>query len=70
MELSNKARAVLAHVVVDPDAWLAHVVEYFGEELAAMHLEAKIERHRASYEAAKLDAKYLTRAQQEAHGRL
>ncbi len=50
--MTDQQRAVLAHVVVDPDAWLAHAVERFGEVRAAQMLEAKANRWQADYEAA------------------
>lgn len=58
-------RAVLAHVVIEPEAWLAHAAAVFGEERAAKMLAAKVARHLAEYEAASAEPAYLTRAERE-----
>lgn len=64
MELSTENREVLAHVVVDPDAWLDHVVTTFGEEKAKEMLLAKVERWKPEYIADKerLGSEYKNRA--------
>lgn len=51
--LSDYQRAVLADIVVDPDAWCAHVLAEFGLEAATAHLEAKVARAVPAYEAAR-----------------
>lgn len=61
--MTDDQRAVLAHVVVDPDAWYAHAVKHFGADLAQKHLAAKVARWRPHYEGAKQQAGYKTRAQ-------
>lgn len=63
--LSDYQRTVLADIVVDPDAWVAHVLDEFGLEAAVSHLEAKITRAAPVYEAARrtLGAAYRTRAE-------
>lgn len=66
MEMTADQRAVMAHVVMDPDAWLAHAVATFGEEKAAQFLDEKVERHRDAYEAAAAQPGYQTRAEREA----
>lgn len=66
--LTEKHLAVLAHVVLDPDAWYAHAVETLGEEKGLGALEAKVARWKVQYEAAKAKegANYKTRAEREA----
>lgn len=67
LNLSDENRAVLAHIVLDPDAWLAHAAETFGAEVAAEHLAAKVARWTKDYESAKaeLGGEYKTRAERE-----
>ena len=65
--LTSDERAVLAHIVTDPDAWWSHAndVDKIDAEAA---LVAKIDRWRGDYEAA-TEAKgnaYQTRAQRDA----
>ncbi len=64
--MTNEQRAVLAHVVIDPDAWLAHAVATFGEEKAAEMLAEKVERWQPDYDAAVALPGYKTRAEREA----
>lgn len=59
-------RAVLSHVVVDPDAWYAHAVETFGKECADRCLLAKVARWRSEYERESASPDYKTRAEREA----
>ena len=66
MELTAKQWAVLAHVVVDPQAWIDHSVKTFGEETALKHLEIKVEEYRAAYESAVNLPDYKTRAERDA----
>lgn len=66
MILTPLQRAVLAHVVVDPDKWLEHAVEHFGVEGAQAFLEAKVARWQSEYESAVKDTAYLTRAEKDA----
>lgn len=66
MQLTNEERAILAHVVVDVDAWVAHALSSFGQEAGEVAVRAKIESHRAAYLAAKDLPGYQTRAEQEA----
>ncbi|HXI15691.1 MAG TPA: hypothetical protein VNM48_04910 [Chloroflexota bacterium] len=60
MELSIEDRAVLAHVVPDPNAWVAHAIATVGEDAVS----EKIDRHRAHYtaERAALGTTYRTKA--------
>lgn len=62
MNLTKAERAVLAHVVIDPDAWIAHAVATVGEDA----VQQKIEAHREAYDAAKTTREYATRAERQA----
>lgn len=64
--MTNEERQVLAHVVVDPDAWLAHAVSTFGAAAAHAALAAKVERWRGDHAAAAAQPGYKTRAEHEA----
>lgn len=60
--LSDEDRAVLAHVVTDPDAWAAHAEAAVGQAA----VRAKIARHRPAWLAAKDAPGYKTRAERDA----
>lgn len=62
--LTTRQRAVLAHVVLDPDAWLAHAESVFGEDRAAELMRQKVERWTPDYNAVKArqGASYRRRA--------
>lgn len=60
MALSTQDRAVLAHVVMDPDGWWAHAVSTLGETKAAQALAQKVARWKPHYEAA-LDGKEIVK---------
>jgi len=62
MNLSTEDRAILAHVVVDPDAWVTHALATVGEGAVT----AKIEKYRDDYMAKKDLPGYQTRAEREA----
>ncbi len=62
MKLSTEDKAILSHVVIDPDAWVAHALATVGEEAVT----AKIERYRDKYLAQKDLPDYKTRAEREA----
>lgn len=62
MTMTAEQRAVLAHVVLDPDDWLAHAVATFGEERAAQMLQAKVGRWKPSHDEALAKPGYKTRA--------
>ena len=66
MTLSRNNKAVLANMVIDPDAWYAHAVNYFGQEKADEHLAAKVARGKPEYDAAKAENGYKTRAVRQA----
>lgn len=59
MNLEDKA--VLAHVVIDPDEWVEHALNTVGEQAVT----AKIEKYRADYLAKKDLPNYKTRAERE-----
>lgn len=65
--MTDDQRAVLAHVVTDPDGWLAHAVDALGEDAAQSALEAKVSRWQADYLAALADegGAYRPRAERE-----
>lgn len=65
MAMTPDQRAVLAHVVIDPDAWYAHAVAHFGQEIADRHLAAKVARWQPSYDAEVVKPGYRTRAVRE-----
>jgi hypothetical protein len=56
-------RAVLAHVVVDPDAWEQHAIETFGAARAAQMLSEKVARWKLAYKAAAVSPNYKPRAE-------
>jgi len=68
MELSAEDRAVLAHVVIDPDAWVAHAAKTFGEEKAQVALAEKVARWQPDYLSAVAaeGEDYKTRAERDA----
>lgn len=63
--MTNEEKAVLAHAVIDPEAWYAHAVASFGEEVAKRHLAAKVARWKPEYEAESVKPGYKTRAERE-----
>jgi len=65
MALTSEQRVILAHEVVDPDAWLAHAVETFGDDATAM-LKNKVARIKPKYDAEKAKPAYKTRAERDA----
>jgi len=62
MRLSAEDKAVLAHVVVDADAWVTHALATVGEQAVT----GKIEKYRADYLKKKDLPGYRTRAEREA----
>jgi len=62
MELSIEDKAILAHVVLDPDAWVEHALATGGEPAVL----AKINKYRADYLAKKDLPDYMNRAEREA----
>jgi hypothetical protein len=66
--LADRQRAVLAHVVPDPDAWVVHAnaAQNIPDPQAA--LVAKVARWEADYDAAVAAGNYQTRAERDAAG--
>lgn len=62
LTLTDEQRAVLAHVVVDPDAWVAHAVEVIGE----WAVYEKLEKHRDAYMEAFALPEYKNRVERDA----
>lgn len=62
--LSSRDQAVLAHVVLDPEAWATHATAEVGPEA----VQQKVKRWERDYDAAVAaeGALYKTRAQREA----
>ena len=67
--LTDNERAVLAHMVVDPDAWWVHAnaVEKIDHEAA---LAAKVKRWQGAYDVEKVVPGYATRKQREDENKL
>jgi hypothetical protein len=63
--LTAEQRAVLAHVVVDPDAWYENAVTQLGEEQGHQAMLDKVERWSAEYAVESVKPGYMTRAQRE-----
>ena len=61
MNLSIEDKAILAHIVIDPDAWIFHALATVGEEAVT----AKVNRYRDEYLAQKDLPEYQTRAEKE-----
>ena len=62
MELTKVEKAILAHVVVDPDAWVEHAVKTVGES-AVM---SKIYKWKPTYELEKAKPNYMGRVARDA----
>lgn len=61
MKLTLEEKAILAHVVIDPDAWMVHAETAVGE----WAVRAKIERWRSDYMEKKDLIGYQTRVERE-----
>lgn len=61
--MTAQQKAVLAMVVLDPDAWMANAVNVFGESKATEHLVAKVAKYQTEYDAAIATGTYKTKAQ-------
>jgi hypothetical protein len=61
MELTQEQYAILEHVLVDPDAWIANAIATVGE-LAVID---KINKYRDDYLSQKDNPNYKTRAERE-----
>ena len=61
MKITDEERAIIGHVVIDPDAWVAHALKEVGE----WAVRAKIDKYRDSYFADKIKPDYKNRAVRE-----
>lgn len=59
--MTEEDKAILAHVVINPDEWVAHAIATVGEQA----ITDKIIKYRESYLAEKDTLGYLTRKQRE-----
>lgn len=66
--LTSNERAVLAHVVTDPDAWWSHASSASNIDDAEAALAGKVSRWQSDYDAALAadGQNYKTRAQRDA----
>ena len=63
--MNDRQRTILAHVVIDPQAWYDHGVATFGQEKADIFLAQKCRRWEGEYERSRKDTNYKTRAERE-----
>jgi len=61
--MTVEQRAILAMVVLDPDAWMANAINVFGESKATEHLVAKVAKYQAQYDEAIANGTYKTKVQ-------
>lgn len=59
--MTNEDKAILAHVVINPDEWITHAIATVGKQA----ITDKINKYRESYLAEKDTTGYLTRKQRE-----
>jgi len=64
--MTPRQRSVLAHMVVDPDAWYAHAVNEFGQQQADEFLRQKVARWEPDFDRESKRQAYKTRAEREA----
>lgn len=64
--MTAEQRAVLAMVVLDPDAWVANAINVFGEEKATESLIAKVAKYQAQYDEVIANGTYKTKVQAQA----
>jgi len=64
--MNAQQRAVLAHIVVDPDGWYAHAVTTLGQEAGDAALVGKVAAWEPEYLAQKDLPGYQTRSQRDA----
>lgn len=62
MEISKEDKAIIGHVVIDPDAWIAHALKEVGE----WAVTAKIDKYRDAYLKEKVKPDYKNRAVRQA----
>jgi hypothetical protein len=63
--MTPEQKAVLAHTLIDPDAWLANAVSSFGAERAEILLVEKVATWQTSYDSASVLPGYKTRAERD-----
>lgn len=63
--LTEEQRSILGWVVIYPDAWAAHAIAAFGEEVGNVMLQQKVERWRAEYDAAEDKRPRIERGEDE-----
>jgi len=62
MNLTQVQFDVLAHKVIDPQAWADHAESYFGLELGTKHMLAKVAKHKSDYDKCLSEGNYKNRA--------
>ena len=63
--MTNDEKKILAHIVVDPDAWYNHAVSWFGQELADQHLAVKVAKYKDQYDGEKVKPGYKNRLERD-----
>lgn len=63
--MTKEQRDILSHIVIDPDAWYAHVLNEWGQERADDALAKKVMRWAPIYEVEKIKPQYKTRAERD-----
>ena len=61
--MTDEQRAVVAMVVLDPDAWMQNAINVFGEEKAEENLVLKVAKYQTQYDKAISNGTYKTRVQ-------
>ena len=62
MKITEEEKAIIGHVVVDPDAWVAHALKEVGE----WAVQAKIDKYRDDYLSKKDKPDYKNRVARQA----
>lgn len=63
--MTEDQKAILAHVLIDPEAWFENVKEVFAEGADSV-LANKIAKYEPAYREALAGGNYKTRAEREA----
>jgi len=63
--MNNEQKLIIAHVVVDADAWYQHAINTFGQEKADKFLKEKVAKHKPSYEEAIKKPDYKNRFERD-----
>lgn len=61
---TERDMVVLAHVLLNPEEWVAHVRDTFGEDADSI-ISEKVNKYAAAYDAAVEAGNYQNRAQRE-----